>query len=105
MAIKKRGNPIWSLRSILVRNIRDLRNARRSTTAVNLLHGHSFVQNLLVVDGAGLQDLDAAESLALDPHDRSAGRAVVVGQIFARVAETGVRAVGAGELLELRRGG
>ena len=66
-----------------MRDALQLLHARRPTSAVNLLHGLRIVQNLLVVNCAGLQDVDSRESLALDPHDRPAGRAVVVCQVLA----------------------
>lgn len=56
----------------------------------------------MVVDGAGLEDLDPLESLAFDPHNGAAGATVVVGDLLARVAGTCEGAVSAGELFELR---
>jgi hypothetical protein len=85
-----------------MRDALQLLHARWPTSAVNLLHGLSIVQNFLVVNRASLQDIDPCESLALYPHDRPAGRAVVVCQVLARVTEACESAVGAGELFELR---
>lgn len=84
-----------------MRKPRNRRNARRPAAAVNLLHRRRFVQNLLVVDGARLDDVDPRERLAFDPHDGAACCAVVVGQVLARVTEARVGAVGAGQLFEL----
>jgi hypothetical protein len=66
-----------------MRDALQLLHARRPATAVNLLHGLRVVQYLLVVNRAGLDDVDPRHSLALYPHDRPAGRAVVVCQVLA----------------------
>lgn len=71
-------------------------HARRPTTAVNLLHRRRLVQNLLVVNRTGLEDLDTAESLAFDPHDGPAAVAVVIGDVLAGVAGAGEGTVGTG---------
>lgn len=84
-----------------MRNPLQLPHARRPPTAVNLLHGLCIVQDLLVVDCAGLEDHHAVHRGRFYPHDRVAGRAVMVRDTFAGVAGTSVGAVGAGFLVEL----
>jgi hypothetical protein len=84
------------LRGLLVINTLKFLHARRPTTAVNLLHGRRFVQDLLIINRAGLEDLDPAESFTLDPHDGPAGAAVVIGDALAGVASASEGAVGAG---------
>jgi hypothetical protein len=84
------------LRDLLMINPLKFLHARRPTTAVNLLHGRRFVQDLLIINRAGLEDLDPAESLALNPHDGPAAAAVVIGDALAGVAGAGEGAVGAG---------
>lgn len=96
--ISRREN---DLRDLLVINTLEFLHARRPTTAVNLLHGRRFVQNLLIINRAGLEDPDPAEGLTLDPHDGSAFAAVVVGDVLARVAGAGEGAVLAGQVFEL----
>jgi hypothetical protein len=107
------------LRSILVLNINERGDTLRPIFAIDLLDGFRMVQCVLIVDRTSLDDLHTWRGGNLNPHDRAAGRAVVVCHVLVgcqketqkvRSAErsylSGIAfasegAVGAGELLVL----